>query len=154
MTKLNHENIDKVIAEISNEQNFFNMGEYYASVLHTHQDLENYNTAVNDEEVGCGTAACICGWANQIRLGEREDNTIYSFEQLKCIGSAGNWLGLEQDVRHDLFHVSHYAQRKRNNSSLAADHTLPHMRYITRSHAIAVLENLKETGVANWSEKI
>lgn len=157
----NIQNIDKVIAKISSENNYFNMYDYAQTmksfeVRNGYVSLDYCNTFEcktwdSDENV-CGTASCICGWANQIQI-EESGKKVEHFTELTTHSTAQKWLGINASVAEDLFRASHDAQYNKSKSFRVSrpDHNMPLLRDITRTHAIAVLEHLKQTGKTDWT---
>lgn len=101
-------------------------------------DMIYYGRTANAEEFNlptarvrndCGTAACICGWANVV-FGEAETDDM---------DAARNLLGLDYEAGHDLFMPEVWM----------SDDT--HAWSATPADAAQVLTHLIETGEVDWS---
>ena len=119
----NIENIDKLIAIIENEDNFFNMWDYDYSHFMAEKFKENNLPIPNVE---CGSPACICGWI---------EHYIYENEPYET--PAFDWLGLDYCDAHDLFYPP----------NISSDNWFK----ISRQDAIKTLEILKDTGIVSWN---
>ena len=110
---VNIENIDKVIAMIENEKNFFAM---------SHWDRGHIGGLKDYPENVCGTPACIGGWAEAIMMFEAglpKTTSLPSNWQ-----NVAEWLGLDRDQGNDLF----YPANEGINAS--REQALAHLRYI------------------------
>ena len=112
---MNVENIRLVIETIRDEDNAFSMEDY--------------------GNPACGTAACICGWANHLLWKQDPSMPVYYDSHI----SAGKFLGIDElRLESTLFFA------------FDADGAA-YMDSITRDEAITTLENLIETGKVDWS---
>lgn len=118
---VNKENINKVIAAIRDEDNFFNMGTYEVTI-HFKEKMAEFGTPI---DVECGTPACICGWAYHImgnrNLTPKDANEFFGIDTQQGV----NLYGLCGSKLKDLIDI-------------------------TRQQAIATLERLRDTGEVRW----
>lgn len=108
----------------------FNMAFYLAP---TEESL------VVDKIGGCGTTACIAGWAYALQRPRTKAATFIKRDvEVHVRADATEFLGLTGVEAHKLFVPSDEAGPWRN---------------ITPAHAVAVLRHLAETGEVDWSVK-
>lgn len=122
---VNVENINKVIQQLRNEKAFFDMKNW--------DNFEHNSTTVYPENI-CGTPSCIGGWAEAI---VRYENKVDDHAWLSST-KIGEWLGIEDYQIAPLFFPE----------GEAAD--VWGVYEATKEDAIAVLENLIETGEVDW----
>lgn len=80
---------------------------------------------------GCGTTACIAGWAKAIALGRTPQNYFGVHED------AQHWLGLSLEQADTLFY--------------GLGRGIISLPDISSAHAVSVLRHLAETGEVDWS---
>jgi hypothetical protein len=99
----------------------FNMGAYIGPATEHAKDLSGHR---------CGTIACIAGWTYAVR------NKVQSPEPVPTLDfdydAEGVWLGLNDDLTHDLFHGY-------SNS-----------RLVKPAQAVRTLRHLAATGEVSW----
>lgn len=145
MTKLNKRNISKVIKAIQDENKYFDMKAFVVDRETDYPDFTSYETiqlqifkVAGEVNSGCGTASCIGGWANYIRMTERGEE-IDDISLFSDIREVGDWLGISHDSAMELCQAE---SRDKN--------VFKYLHNITRAQAIATLEHLKKMGVVNW----
>lgn len=98
----------------------------------------------------CGSAFCVAGWVNTIRMFDLGDLKIETDQDwiFEDTPSAAAWLGIDEDLAEDLFVMENAARWNMGKF----DHELtPELR---RDAAIAVLEHLRDTGGVDWDRAI
>lgn len=124
MIKINVENIRKVIAHIADEQNHFDMMDWY-------EDIENPTCSANV----CGTPSCIGGWAEAIML--RESGAPRDTELGETpTEDVGQWLGLSLSQAFMLFYPN----------------GIQRAYFASRQQAIDHLNYIIETGRVDWAK--
>lgn len=130
---VNVENINKVIQQLRNEKAFFDMS-YWSIGPDIDLDIDLDINNVEYPENICGTPSCIGGWAEAIL---RYENKVDDHDWLSST-KIGEWLGIEDYQIAPLFFPG------------------GEVAYVwgvyeaTKEDAIAVLENLIETGEVDW----
>ena len=123
----NVENINKVIAALSFENAYFNMGDW----TNYNGDHSEYPTNV------CGTPSCIGGWCEAIMVyegvAEEGDGATYTRD-------IADWLGIEAKDAYDIFYPGRFLFENDSRSAYDA----------TKEDAIRLLERLAETGEVDW----
>ena len=89
------------------------------------EDDEYYQFSMENYWFDCGTPACISGWADEL------------------FGDSRTSLGITGGQAHQLFEPRNYYADFRRQPGQEG--------HITARHAAAVLRNLVETGVVDWS---
>ena len=87
----NLENIDRVIAKIKDEQNYFNMCWFSQCT----------------EEHPCGTAACIGGWAADIMLRDRGEKPDDESIESVLTEDMADFFGIDEKNADELFFPAH-----------------------------------------------
>ncbi len=156
--QLNIENINRVIEAIKADGKAFKMLNFVQSESAS-AVKDNYG---NPRQWDCGTAMCIAGWANLIRLEDAGNkpklNTGGSdpyhnefARQFANEDRAAHWLGFDGSYEaRPLFYMSYNCwdgQHERNQFDALPDDV--------RSKAgIYVLEHLRDTGAIDWPAAI
>ena len=132
---LNITNINKVIAAIKDEDNFFDMEWFTHADMPILERVAHPNIDSNAPlDHKCGTASCICGWAILIESNEA-GIAPDKIENYGDTHRAAKWFGMDpNDV----------------NISLFLPDSIGDLSDITRQEAINTLENLKKTGKVVW----
>lgn len=152
--KVNEANIRKIIDWIKKDQAVhFKMGGWVSYLLDNDDRPTKY--------VECGTAFCIGGYANLLRLQEagedplavvssEDEDGYYGNEFLRQFvdqGAAAAWMGLDCRSAHHLFMAITYS----NRGIAEIDSLEPSRR---AEVAIDVLENLIATGEVDWDKSL
>ena len=148
---MNIENIQKIVDMLkADDGSHFLMSEWVQWLPHVKE--ARIETVVT-EYVECGTACCIAGWANMIRLGDKakelRDHDFRSEVQDRY--EAREWLGIDDDVATELFQPGAWRTLNYQYEMDAIDRLPANQR---RLAGIAVLENLIQTGEADWPKAI
>lgn len=153
---MNVENIRKVIAAIKADKGkSFEMHQF---VQTTNESAEKDDWD-NPFQWDCGTALCVAGWANLIRLEEAglkpkevkgKDSYSNGFaKQFSDENAASRWLGLNtsRGDSHDLFYMgSSYGDKRRAFDALPAE--------VRGRAGVNVLELLIRNDEVQWDEAI
>ena len=119
----------------------FNMGWHIGSLA----DDPNNTAMVDRSGNGCGTVACIAGYANVIATGEKNTSFLTDVE----FDSAADWLGLDHYDADELFYAKTITESRWEDGEIAlAPRSLSS---IDATEAVAVLRHLADTGIVDWS---
>jgi hypothetical protein len=156
----NVDNINKLIARLqADDGSHFCMTDWVRLLPHGLAKLRQdphyeYASASNPPEyVECGTAFCLAGWANTLRLDEEKVNWKaikgYPYRyQFSDYIEAGHWLGLlSREKMEALFYMGAMADVYAGHERDKFD-GLP--QPVRKAAGIAVLEHLRDTGEVNW----
>ena len=132
-TNVNKMNLMRVIKAIEGDEFKelgFNMAYWMRTPTMANED--------HSHKHGCGTLACIGGWANVVRYGF---TTAGQYDE----NDAMDFLGLTDLEGIMLF----YCELEERDADDAAE-SLP-MSFVTQEEALLVLNHLYDTGEINWS---
>jgi hypothetical protein len=118
---INVELIDKIITQIKAEPKLFKMGDW-------------------QQTVGCGTAACIAGWA--WTLTKPENFRWMGYSDWPEVAAA---MGIDEITAHKLFLMPRNITRRAFDELPAEERA---------NIAADALENLKATGKADWEQSL
>lgn len=136
---VNKANVLKVIEAIENGVEFENLGFNMAGFKwKTEAAAAQFGTTYTDKSGrGCGTVACIAGWATSLSTYERRHTPLRVHEVTDFDIIAQDYLGIERGQAEALFYGE------------GARHSLDE---ITAEEALGTLCHLAETGDVNWEE--
>lgn len=139
MIRINKEHVNKVIAKIQEEDNFFNMDYISRKIEYTN---------LNPGEWSCETPSCIAGWAAFLSVGEDQKAFQEINDGNRIEVYAAEYLGGEYgfgDIggnKVNLYHLFYPALEDENESVAYGE--------ITRKETIKTLETLRDTNTYDW----
>ena len=154
----NNENINKLIDRLRQDDGTHFMMEGYVQHTPTARLLPDDDPERPRRHIECGTAYCLAGWANLLRMTEigidyksvraSDDDPEAFIDQFSNADVAADWLGITTHQANRLFLMWNWESCNMPDTE-EFDRIDPATR---RAAAIRVLEILRDTGEVNWAQ--